>query len=285
MFSKSYSIYPGVKITLLDIHMYHYDKEIASGGNVIEINHCYQGRYECEFEGDCFYYMGEGNLFVSRLSATKIHQGFPIGYYAGMNILIDLDQCDQRFIALMTEFGIDYMQLIERWKTILPCKIFEESKEISHIFDELYDPDNMNNPDYMKLKVLELLMFFQNHQEKMKHTQLHFAKVQVKKVKQIKSSLETDLESEITLADLAEQYQISESSIKRCFHAIYGMSPSQYRKRFRMQTAARLLIETEQNVADIGMQVGYLNPSKFANAFSDVMHLSPKEYRIEKIIQ
>lgn len=285
MMSESFDLFKGVQVQFLDIHMWQWDKEPVSKENIIEINHCYQGRYECEFEDNSFYYLGEGNLAISRLAAKKKRSGFPVGVYKGFNILINLDNLDDKFIELLDEFYIDTDKLLKKWKKLSNCKIIDEAPMISHIFTEIYNEEKRNHLGYIKLKVVELLMFLQNHNSGSEKTHQHFSRNQVEKVKHIKEHLEENLEEELTLEELSKDHNISESSIKRCFQAIYGKTPNQYRKEFRMQTAAKLLVETDRNISDIGMDMGYLNSSKFSTAFHSVMNMTPSEYRNEKKYQ
>ena len=52
-----------------------------------------------------------------------------------------------------------------------------------------------------------------------------------------------------------------------------------YKKTYRIKQAAVLLRQTQDTVADIAQQVGYINQSKFATAFREIMKISPTEYR------
>lgn len=50
-------------------------------------------------------------------------------------------------------------------------------------------------------------------------------------------------------------------------------------KEYRIKEAAILLRQTSSTVSDISLQVGYINQSKFASAFREIMKISPSEYR------
>lgn len=281
MIIHSFYICEGVELAFYDLKMLSWmgEEKVNFRNNVIEINHCIQGRYECEFADDSYYYLGEDCLAVSRLSDKKNTSGFPLGVYKGINILIDLDKCGKEFFDLLRLFEINPCNLVDKWKGILPCKIFQESKSVAHIFNELYTKENTMGRGYGRIKLIELMMLFEKYEFGIAGSHQHFRKSQVEKVKHIKEHLEECLDEEVTLSDLAREHDISESSIKRCFKAIYGNSPSRYRKEFRMQKAACDLISTDRPISDIGMQVGYYNPSKFSSAFYSVMGKTPSEYR------
>ena len=67
--------------------------------------------------------------------------------------------------------------------------------------------------------------------------------------------------------------------MKKCFKGVYGDSIYSYMKHYRLQVAERLLKESSFTVAEIAMQVGYLNPNKFTAAFCAEYGMPPTLYR------
>lgn len=84
---------------------------------------------------------------------------------------------------------------------------------------------------------------------------------------------------ELTIEELSKEYLINTSTLKETFKGIYGMPIATYMKTYRIKQAAVLLRQTQDTVADIAQQVGYINQSKFATAFREIMKISPTEYR------
>jgi AraC family transcriptional regulator len=60
------------------------------------------------------------------------------------------------------------------------------------------------------------------------------------------------------------------------------MPPSQYQIKLRMETARRLLRETATSIVDIANEVGYSNPSHFAQQFRKETGSTPSEYRRQR---
>ena len=54
-----------------------------------------------------------------------------------------------------------------------------------------------------------------------------------------------------------------------------------YLREYRLQTAQKLLTETDASIAEIAHRVGYENPNKFSSAFRQVFGMTPTEYRNE----
>nr|WP_294717284.1 helix-turn-helix transcriptional regulator [uncultured Gemmiger sp.] len=86
-------------------------------------------------------------------------------------------------------------------------------------------------------------------------------------------------DSRITLAELAAKFHLSQSSLKLCFKALYGVPVAGYLRTVRMDTAARLLQESDLPVAEIAHRVGYEDPSRFSAAFRRHTGRRPTELR------
>lgn len=85
-----------------------------------------------------------------------------------------------------------------------------------------------------------------------------------------------------SLAALAALAGMSPSHFNRLFKKATGLPPSQYHIKLRMETARRLMRETETSVVDIANQVGYANPSHFAQLFRKETGLTPSDYRRQR---
>ena len=83
---------------------------------------------------------------------------------------------------------------------------------------------------------------------------------QVKLTKEIAAFITEDLTMHYTIEQLSERFGISMTTLKKGFHGVYGTSVYSWLRNYRMQTAQKLLLETELSVAEIAHQVGYLNP-------------------------
>src|ERR1017187_6579286 len=75
------------------------------------------------------------------------------------------------------------------------------------------------------------------------------------------------LAEEFSLPRLAEQDGMSEFHFNRLFKRATGVPPSQYQIKLRIDAARRLLRETKNSVITIANEVGYSNPSHFAQLF------------------
>lgn len=78
---------------------------------------------------------------------------------------------------------------------------------------------------------------------------------------------------------LAQLERLSYSRYHDVFAAEMGCPPRQYVTRKRMEHACELLLGTDMGIAQIGVQVGYDDPSFFSKAFKKELGVSPLDYR------
>ncbi len=91
--------------------------------------------------------------------------------------------------------------------------------------------------------------------------------------------LEYSLDSEISLADLAELADMTVAEFSSTFTADFGSTPYQFVLDRRIRRAKQLLATTAMSITDIGMAVGFSTPSHFATTFKNRVGMSPSSYR------
>ena len=84
---------------------------------------------------------------------------------------------------------------------------------------------------------------------------------------------------ELSLEELAKQFNISASHLRRIFKQVYDISPINYLIKHRIATAADYLLKTDLSVAEVARQVGYENTTHFSHLFADRIGCTPSEVR------
>jgi len=102
------------------------------------------------------------------------------------------------------------------------------------------------------------------------------------KLRQITDWMAENVAEEFNLDRLAVQAGLSKFYFNRLFKSAVGMSPSHYQITLRMDAAKRLLRETKKSIVAVGLDVGYTNPSHFAQLFRRETGLSPSDYRRQR---
>ncbi len=87
------------------------------------------------------------------------------------------------------------------------------------------------------------------------------------------------LADRVTIDDLSKQFLMNPTSLKKAFKDVYGMSIAAHMKQHRMEHAAKLLLETNDSIAQIALAVGYESQSRFTAAFKETYDVLPSMYR------
>ncbi len=78
---------------------------------------------------------------------------------------------------------------------------------------------------------------------------------------------------------LAEDMAVSRSLLLKKTEALIGESPNELIRRIRLENAANLLKHNSGNISEIALEVGFSNPSYFAEAFKKQFGVSPSQYQ------
>ncbi|WP_173179930.1 AraC family transcriptional regulator [Desulfosarcina ovata] len=100
----------------------------------------------------------------------------------------------------------------------------------------------------------------------------------IERVRHAADLLVSDLENPPDMSTLARSVGLSRSTLYRHFNQLYNLSPFEYLRNHRLQTAMHLLQEGEVNVTEAAITVGYLNMSHFAKAFKAMFGIPPSAF-------
>jgi AraC-like DNA-binding protein len=85
--------------------------------------------------------------------------------------------------------------------------------------------------------------------------------------------------SSLTREDLCDATNTSASTLTRLFKRHLGVGPMHYYRKFRMDTAAQMLLTSDLSIKQIAAQLGYSSQLYFSAEFKKQMGGSPKFYR------
>ncbi|WP_430811978.1 MULTISPECIES: helix-turn-helix domain-containing protein [unclassified Carboxylicivirga] len=98
-----------------------------------------------------------------------------------------------------------------------------------------------------------------------------------KRLLKIKDRLTQDFSQRITIEEIAANFGVSTSKLKRDFKTLYDCSIYQFYTHAKMDEAYRRLKTGDYSVMEVGYDLGYQNLSKFSAMFKKVKGLSPKD--------
>ncbi|GMQ56526.1 AraC family transcriptional regulator [Vallitalea sediminicola] len=279
-----YQTFDGIEVYYNDYHMLNDNHDIIiPHNNILEINHCRVGRFECTFKSGGYAYLGDGDLSINMLSNQTDSAYFPLSHYHGISVVIDIPTATETIKKISTTLGnikIDLSGIQDKMCAYDDCFIMRSTDSIQHIFSELYNVPEKLREGYIKIKVIELLMFLSiTDIDNRKKQYQYFYKAQVDTIKVIRDYLIHRLDRRFTLSELSNKFHIPLTSMKNCFKGIYGTPINTYMREYRLQASAAMIRETNESIAIISEKVGYESPTKFSVAFQKTIGLSPSEYR------
>jgi AraC family transcriptional regulator len=92
--------------------------------------------------------------------------------------------------------------------------------------------------------------------------------------------IDTHLDEEIKLANLAQLLDMSQFHFSRLFKQSTGNSPYQYLMQQRIERAKYLLKQTDQSIMNIALNCGFNSHSHLTKKFRQMTGITPKEYRV-----
>jgi AraC-like DNA-binding protein len=91
--------------------------------------------------------------------------------------------------------------------------------------------------------------------------------------------LHKNVQHDWKVSELAEAVGMSRSAFSARFSELVGEAPMAYLTRWRMQRAARLLLEKRLQLTEVAARVGYESDAAFSKAFKRALGVSPGVYR------
>jgi two-component system, response regulator YesN len=105
-------------------------------------------------------------------------------------------------------------------------------------------------------------------------------------IKEIRDYIKQNFKNpDLSLDLLSREFDINPKYLSQLFKDECGERFMDFLLTQRIELAKKLLLETEDQIQDISVKVGYLNAISFARAFKKVTGLSPGDYRKLKTVE
>lgn len=102
-------------------------------------------------------------------------------------------------------------------------------------------------------------------------------------VTQARDMIRSNLESALSIQEIADRLNISYSKFRRIFKDFTGFSPAYYQMDLKLQRAKDLLSTTNMSVKDIAYQLDFTSPDYFSTKFKHKTGMKPSEFRAGKV--
>ena len=98
-------------------------------------------------------------------------------------------------------------------------------------------------------------------------------------VRQAKDYVYQHAHEPFTVAQLAEELNVSREYLSRTFKSVEGVSLSEFIRSSRIEAAQKLLRYSDRSVLEISRYLGFSSQSHFSSAFRSQTGRTPQEYR------
>lgn len=279
VFMHYYPVFPGIALVYEDIHSHNCTFHRCVSDQIFEVHHCREGRIEGATQDDLFY-MGPGDLSICKPQSGHSTMHYPLHHYHGITVIIDVEKAPHCLSCFLADVNVQPKSLMHKFCDRSGVFVARSMPSIAHVFEELYSVPESIRTGYLKVKILELMLFLSSidiQTDEFSHR--CFSHNQKLLAKNVSDYLLEHMDQRVTLEQLAQMFHVSGTQIKASIKGVYGTSLYSMIRIQKMQSAAKLLQDTNLTILEIAGQHGYDNASKFAGAFKAVMGLTPKEFR------
>ncbi|WP_414732867.1 helix-turn-helix domain-containing protein [Acetobacterium carbinolicum] len=275
----------GVYVMYGDFNMESIGSEMEHSAKLFCLDYCYEGKLEWHLSDGLYFYQQAHDLYMDDRRHTNGSCFFPLRHYHSITVLFFLPNAQASLERHFDGFPVQISQLKKGFTDISYPYLIRNNPDLNRIFSDIKNAGEKNKQTYIKMKIIELLLYLDSISDlKIEAKNEYFYKSHVSKIKQIHELLTNDLEHHYTIEKLSQRFEMPISSMTSCFKGVYGNTVYAYTRGYRMEYAAKMLLQTDMSVVNIALAVGYANPSKFSAAFKQEIGLTPNEYKKRKAV-
>lgn len=273
-----YPFLPGIIVCLNDVHASNIPmNNFLIDKNMLLINYCISGRCEFKIAENAYKYVKDN---YTSIGTYTVHDSFnyPANYYLGYEIFICKDMFTNETKKTLSSFNIDIDTIYKRYNNKDNLSLIETDIHIQRLWLELYNEKEPDN-GLVRINVLKVLHYLTHSKNTVPANSTYLTKNQMRLAKTVHEMLASDLSKRISMREISEKLNVSETGLKNYFTAMYGLCISEYMKSKRLKKATELLKDTSLSICDIATSVGYSNQGRFAKLFKEYYGMSPLEYK------
>lgn len=273
-----YPFLPGIYVCLNDVHAKNIPMNThLSDMNLFLINYCISGRCEFMISENVFKYVKDNYTSIGSYT-VRDEFFYPSGYYLGFELFIIKDLLTDETEKVLESFNININALTDKYNNKEQLTLLETDVNTQRLWLELY---NTQKPDkgLIRLNILKILHDLLHSDISIPASSSYLTKNQANIAKNVQVILTKDISKHISMREISEMYNLSETSLKNYFNAMFGMTVSEYMLSIRLKKAAELLTDSRLPISDIANLCGYSNQGRFAKIFKEHYGMLPLEYR------
>ena len=268
------TVFPGLYVTTVDVQE-DCTRRMEKGGTLYFL-FCISGSVHCRI-GSNQARLSSGGMVICRDCPPGTELTFFSGFFKGVCILVDSDQAERWSREHLGVLAPDFTALEQRFAEVRRGDRYLPGPKCEHVFCELYESLPVTGGRYLQLKCAELFLLLEKLP--LLEQTSYLPREQVELIRHLRDHIISDSENYLSLQSLAEEHEISVSSLQKAFKLVYGMPVYQYLREYRLERAASALQNTQQTVTEIALDAGFHNPAKFAESFKRRYGFTPTAFR------
>lgn len=218
------SILPGVQMIYNDLHVQHCGRSVPPSDRVIEINYCYEGRYECSVNDRYIFYVGPRDFSVGTVGRMESHGGFPTKRFRGISLFVEPEKLRSEAGAMLDLLEIDLSAISSLAVRQPRYYVLRGKDRIDSIFLSLSDDFQSNCLPIWRAKVMELLVLLSLPEiSRLGEKPRYLNRGQVILAKKIQNLIVEDLSRQLTLHTLSERLGVGQTALKTSFKGVLSM--------------------------------------------------------------
>ena len=158
----------------------------------------------------------------------------------------------------------------------------ESTKLVEKYIESLFfyfEHPHLVSDDILILKLKEIILLLLQTENSPKVIDI-LSNLFTQKTFEFKKIIEAHIFSDLDIKELAQLTNLSLSSFKRKFKAVYQDSPANYFKQMRLKKAVELLSISDESIGQIAFDCGFKEIAHFSSCFKEKYGIPPSTYRV-----
>lgn len=220
-----------------------------------------------------FCFVNSGELHEIRSSGESYHHA--IVFHPNLLDFAVYDICQHDFIGPVTNGKMLFPYAKTAFSVALKKEILSHMQSIVNLTQK---PSKCAALD-IKIHIFVVLELLFRSEAMIENPATTRTETSLNHLKRVIGYIEKNYASAISLDELAKIAYMSSSYFCHYFRKEIGRPPIAFINEFRIEKAAKMLSETDLQISQIALSVGFDNYSYFIRKFREYKNVTPKEYR------
>ena len=230
---RLFSLWEGVILSFNRIDTQVWPLAQAEANNILLLNFCQKGRCEVALDDGQFAFLSQGYMAVGTQQAQEEYC-YPGSLYEGIELFLDLDALSRQPCPLFQESEVSPEEIMEHLHTHRRLYLAATPPTVQTALDELWQLRDSQELGLIKLLSARLLWEVKHQPVEASPSIRYFTRSQVAIARGTRKILCADLSQNHTARELAERFQVSETSLKNYFRGVFGENLSIFLREARI---------------------------------------------------